>query len=113
MSIAFHPQTDGQTERTNQVLEQVLRNYTTYEQDNWDELLPFTEFVYNNSANSATGFSPFYILFGQEVNTWSTIVHTANNPEVTTKTENIMDIIDIVKKNLAAAQEKQAINYNK
>src|SRR4051795_13535001 len=110
---AFHPQTDGQTERANQVLEQVLRNYTTYEQDSWDELLPFTEFAYNNSVNSATGFSPFHILFGQEVNTWSTIVHTANNPEATTKTENITNIIDTVKKNLATAQETQATSYNK
>src|SRR3954447_23324498 len=113
MSIAFHPQTDGQTERANQVLEQVLQNYTTYEQDNWDKLLPFTEFTDNNSFNSATGFSPFHILFGQEVNTWSTIVYTANNPEATTRTENITDIIDIVKKNLAAVQEIQAANYNK
>src|SRR4051794_16997776 len=62
MSTAFHPQTDGQMERANQVLEQVLRNYTIYKQDNWDELLPFTEFAYNNSVNSATGFSLFHIL---------------------------------------------------
>src|SRR5207302_5728796 len=88
MSTAFYPQTDGQTERTNQVLEQVLRNYTTYEQDNWDELLPFAEFAYNNSANTSTGFSPFKILFNQEVNTWSTIIHTTNNSEVTTKTDD-------------------------
>src|SRR4051794_25829874 len=87
ISTAFHPQTDGQTEHANQVLEQVLCNYTTYEQDNWDELLPFTEFVYNNYVNLATGFSPFHILFGQEVNTWSTIVYTTNNPEATTRTE--------------------------
>src|SRR4051794_26286404 len=113
MSTAFHPQTDGQTEQANQVLEQVLRNYTTYKQDNWDELLPFTEFAYNNSVNSTTGFSLFHILFGQEVNTWSTIVHTANNPEAMIKTENITDIINTVKKNLAAAQETQATNYNK
>src|SRR3954454_17166479 len=113
MSAAFHPQTDGQTEHANQVLEQVLRNYITYEQDNWDELLPFREFTYNNSVNSAMGFSPFYILFGQEVNTWSTIVHTVNNPETTTRTENITDTIDTITKNLAAAQETQAGNYNK
>src|SRR3954449_3975820 len=105
MSTTFYPQTDRQTERANQVLEQILRNYTTYEQDNWDELLPFTEFAYNNSVNSAMGFSPFHILFGQEVNTWSTIVHTANNPEAMIKTKNITDIIDTVKKNLAVAQE--------
>src|SRR4051794_25451824 len=113
MSTAFHPQTDGQTERANQVLEQVLRNYTTYEQDNWDELLPFAEFAYNNSVNTSTGFSPFYVLYGQEVNTWSTIVHATNNPEATTKTDKVTDIIESVKKNLTAARETQATNYNK
>src|SRR4051812_38618473 len=41
MPTVFHSQTDRQTEHANQVLEQVFRNYTTYEQDNWDELLPF------------------------------------------------------------------------
>ena len=69
MSTAFHPQTDSQTKRANQVVEQVLRNYTIYEQDNWDELLPFAEFAYNNSVNTSTGFSPFHVLYGQEVNT--------------------------------------------
>src|SRR4051812_15397133 len=113
MSTTYHPQIDRQIERANQVLEQVLQNYMIYEQDNWDELLLFTEFTYNNSINSATGFSPFHILFGQEVNTWSTIVHTTNNPEAMTKTENITNIIDIVKKNLAAAQKTQATSYNK
>src|SRR3954465_4667867 len=113
MSTAFHPQTDGQTERANQVLEQVLQNYTTYEQDNWDKLLPFAEFTYNNLVNTSTGFSPFHVLYGQEVNTWSTIVHATNNPEAITKTDEVTDIIESVKKNLTAAQETQATNYNK
>ena len=42
-STAFHPQTDGQTERVNQVLEQYLRAFVNWEQDNWVELLPFAE----------------------------------------------------------------------
>src|SRR6185436_16768979 len=48
MSTAFHPQTDGQTERMNQTLEQMLRIYTNYKQDNWNDLLPAAEFAYNN-----------------------------------------------------------------
>src|SRR4051812_44267808 len=99
MSTAFHPQTDGQTERVNQVLEQVLWNYTTYEQDNWDELLPFMEFAYNNSVNTSIGFSPFKILFGQDVNTWSTFIYATNNPGATTKVDEISDIITKVKEN--------------
>src|SRR2546423_12331194 len=45
-STAFHPQADGQTECTNQTLEQYLRSYIIYEQDNWHELLPRAEFAY-------------------------------------------------------------------
>ena len=56
---AFHPQTDGQTERTNQVLEQYLQYYLDYEQTKWVELLPTAQFAYNNSAG-ATGISPYY-----------------------------------------------------
>jgi hypothetical protein len=63
MSTAFHPQTDGQTERTNQTLEQYLRAYVNYEQDNWVELLPLAQVAYNNSK-VATGISPFYANYG-------------------------------------------------
>jgi len=48
LSTAFHPQTERQTERTNSTLEQYLRAYVNYQQDNWKELLPMAEFAYNN-----------------------------------------------------------------
>jgi len=48
MSTAFHPPMDGQTEQTNSTLEQYLRAYVNYQQDNWKELLPIAEFAYNN-----------------------------------------------------------------
>ena len=47
-SSAFHPQTDGQTERLNSTLEQYLRMYCDYQQDDWASLLPMAEFSYNN-----------------------------------------------------------------
>ena len=58
-STAFHPQTDGQTERVNQVLEQYLRTFCSYSQDNWAALLDLAEFTYNNAAHTSTGLSPF------------------------------------------------------
>ncbi len=63
-SSAFHPQTDGQSECTNQTLEQYLCHYVNYSQDNWVSLLPLAEFAYNNAQNSATGVSPFYATYG-------------------------------------------------
>jgi len=60
LSTAFHPQTDGQTERVNQSLEQYLRNFTNYQQSDWHELLPFAEFSYNNSDHSTINTTPFF-----------------------------------------------------
>jgi hypothetical protein len=60
LSTAYHPQTDGQTERVNQILEQYLRVYINYQQDDWVNLLPLAEFAYNNTAHSATQVTPFF-----------------------------------------------------
>ena len=61
LSIAAHPQTDGQTERTNQTVEQFLRAYVNYRQDDWSELLHFAEMAMNNAVNKS---SPFEINYG-------------------------------------------------
>lgn len=60
-STAFHPQSDGQTERANRTLEEMLRAYISYNQTNWDLLLPMMEFAYNSAKHASTGFSPFYL----------------------------------------------------
>ena len=49
LSSAYHPETDGQTERMNRLLEDILRNYVSPTQRNWDEMLPMVEFAINNS----------------------------------------------------------------
>ena len=59
MSTAFHPETDGQTERVNQTIEQYLRHYCSWKQDNWDEPVPLAEFAYNSAKSETTGMSPF------------------------------------------------------
>jgi len=64
ISTAYHPQTDGQTERNNQVLEGYLRNFVNYDQDDWDEMLPLAEHAYNNSKASAHKLTPFLANYG-------------------------------------------------
>ena len=59
LSTAFHPETDGQTERVNQTSEQYLRHYCSWKQHNWDDLLPMAEFAYNYAKSKTTGISPF------------------------------------------------------
>src|SRR5882724_7121585 len=60
LSTAYHPETDGQTERINQILEQYLQVYINYQQEDWVNLLPLAEFVYNNMSHSATMVTPFF-----------------------------------------------------
>lgn len=79
MSTAFHPQTDGQTERTNQTLEQYLRMYSNYERNDWAQLLPMAEFAYNNALASATGITPFYANYGYNPRgSWANDLTTTN-----------------------------------
>ncbi|KAE9272570.1 hypothetical protein PR003_g30164 [Phytophthora rubi] len=61
MSTADHPQTDGQTERVNRVLEDILRSVCAAEPTKWSALLPQVEFALNNAVHSSTGFTPFYV----------------------------------------------------
>jgi hypothetical protein len=63
LSTAFHPEMDGQTERTNATLEQYLWAYCNYQQNNWKQLLPIVEFCYNNTKSESTGVTPFYANF--------------------------------------------------
>jgi hypothetical protein len=60
LSTTYHLETDGQTEHVNQILEQYLRLYVNYQQDDWSSLLPLVEFAYNNTPHSATSITPFF-----------------------------------------------------
>ncbi|KAJ1591023.1 hypothetical protein NDA11_005241 [Ustilago hordei] len=70
LSMAYHPQTDGQTERVNQVIEQYLRMYCNYEQDDWVNLLDTAAFVYNNTVHNSIGVNDpgrfKYLMDGKE-----------------------------------------------
>ncbi|KAH7562161.1 reverse transcriptase [Bipolaris maydis] len=66
LSTSFHPETDGQTERTNQTLEQYLRMYVNKLQDNWVEYLPAAQLAYNSTKSATTRQSPHYANYGYE-----------------------------------------------
>jgi hypothetical protein len=80
MSMAYHPQTDGQSERTNQSLEVFIQCYCAEEQDNWHIWLPMAEFAHNQWPNATTKKTPFELIMGYVPSTkWmkkpSTIPH--------------------------------------
>ena len=64
LSTGFHLETDRQTERVNQTIEQYLRHYCSWKQDDWDNLLSMAEFAYNSTKSETTGISPFEANYG-------------------------------------------------
>ena len=66
LSMAFHPQTDGQSERTIQTLEDLLRSYVLEFGGNWEDLLPLVEFTYNNSHQTTIDMAPYEALYGRK-----------------------------------------------
>jgi transposase InsO family protein len=64
LSSAYHPQTDGQTERVNQSLEQYWQCALSYQQDDFVDLLPLAEFAYNNSLHACMVVTPFFASYG-------------------------------------------------
>lgn len=65
-STAYHPQTNGLTERFNRTLGDMLSMYVASDHGNWDRILPFITFAYNTAIQATTGFSPFFLLYGRE-----------------------------------------------
>lgn len=98
MSTAYHPQTDGQTERVNQVLEQYLRCYSDANHDDWSMLLTSAEFAYNNVAHEGTKYSPFYLEYGRHPRAGPTLIKSA-----TTET-----LDDLMSKRLQAQEQAKA-----
>ena len=66
LSMAYHPETDRQIERTNQELEQYLRMYVNHRQNNWAKWLATAEFAFNNKVHTVTKISPFQVNYGRE-----------------------------------------------
>ncbi|UYV81197.1 K02A2.6-like, partial [Cordylochernes scorpioides] len=68
-TTAYHPQTNGLTERLNRTIADMLSMYMDLDQKNWDEMLPFITFAYNTARQESTGFTPFYLVHGREAET--------------------------------------------
>ena len=62
---AYHPQTDGQAERANAIVKEFLTFMVNKEKDDWTEWLAIAQFSYNNRVHTTTGYSPFYLTYGQ------------------------------------------------
>lgn len=111
LSTAFHPQTDGQTERTNQSLEEYLRHFVNYTQDDWTTHLSMAEFSFNNMRNASTKMSPFFALSGCHPRLTFPLLPTPSDSPLWS-----CDMAALSKQltsNLRVAQERMAISANR
>jgi transposase InsO family protein len=117
-STAFHPQTDGQTERINAVMEQYLRIYVSYQQDDWVRWLPMAEFATNNHASETTRISPFYANSGRNPRmTFGPLEHgrTAAEDQANSIAREMKDIMEVLKSEMFRAQriQEESTNMNR
>jgi hypothetical protein len=113
-SSSYHPQTDGQTERVNQVVEDMLRACVIHFDKSWDKCLALAEFAYNNSYQASLKMAPFEALYGRRCRTplnWSQAgERTLFGPKLVQEAE---EKVSVIRENLRAAQMRQKSYHDK
>ena len=117
LSTAFHPQTDGQTERVNQVLEGYIRHYTSFQQDDWADMLPLAEHAYNTAISESTGVSPFFANYGFSPETqWVRPVKTGDKDIVNPASKKLLqrwqNIWTYLQESIQSAQQRMKGYYD-
>ena len=114
LSSAYHPQTDGQTERTIQTLEDLLRACVLDHRGDWEECLPLVEFSYNNSYHSSLGMAPFEVLYGRKCRTPICWYESGESlligPEIIQQTT---ERVKGIREKLKMSQDRQKSYYDK
>ena len=114
LSTAYHPRTDRQTKQTNQTLEQYLRHYINFKQNNWIDLLSLAQFAYNNHQHSTTRTSPFYANYGKHPN-WdpNNNITTSTSEAATTKINKIVKLHEELSRMVNQGGKNTAKQVNK
>ena len=113
MSTAYHPQTDGASERGIQTMSQILRAVVDDYQTNWVEQLPMVEFAMNSAVNSSTGHAPFEANYGWLPRLIQGMEYTPSQEGVNQIIENIKDVLDSTHDKLVTQRVRQATQANK
>jgi hypothetical protein len=113
LSTAYHPQTDGQTERVNQMVEGYLRTYCSFRQHDWAKLLPMAEFAYNNSHHSSIGMSPFFVNHGRNPTLTGTPERASLVPEAKEQSKIILTAQEEAQAALTLARERDKVYFNR
>jgi transposase InsO family protein len=106
MSTAYHPQTDGQTERANQTLETYLRHYVNKRQNNWVQLLPMAQLAYNDKMSQTTGVTPFFANYGKHPNDFLEPRKGPDADKAMIKAEELKTVHQQLRKTITDSNEK-------
>ncbi|RWS02907.1 reverse ribonuclease integrase-like protein [Dinothrombium tinctorium] len=116
----YKPSTNGQVERLNATIANILAKYVNANCTDWDDLLPFVQFAINSAKQDTTRFSPYYILYGRHPLLISEIGFLQLSESVQSPVEYVNQLREtlqttnsIVQENISARQEQNAVNYNK
>lgn len=115
LSTAYHPQTDGQSEALNRIVEDYLRAYTSEDQTVWAKLLPLAQFAYNNSRNHTTGMSPNRLLHGFDCEIRIDVADNVSErriPAAKNRIEKLHQLRQQLRLRLVETQERMASYYN-
>jgi transposase InsO family protein len=104
ISTAYHPQTDGQSERTNQWLEQYLRIFTNFQQNDWVSWLPLAQYAHNSWPNATTKKAPFELIMGHIPHVHQTTC-TSTSPSAETRLQNVTEVQQQVAEAIRQSQE--------
>ena len=114
MSTVYHPQTDSQTKRLNQILEQYLQHYVNYAQNNWSELLPVTQFAYNTTPQEGIKILPFKANYRCTLKTSLSPKQAKKSSKVgKERAEKLMVLHKELYKSAKMVQERIKMYYNK
>jgi len=113
LSMVFHPQTDGQTERMNQELEQYLRFFIEHRQKDWLEWLAAAEFAVNNKVHTATKVLPFMVNYGKELRMGGDIRRKGKVESATVFVERIKKVHEEAEATLRKMQEEMKRYVNR
>ena len=117
MSTAYHPQTDGQTERANRTMEDMMAHFVSEDQKDWDLHLPLLKMAVNSKKQASTGFSPFFMLYGREIPlpidvALNTKVDKQKNPAAEELIVKLQETWRRAAESLAKAKERQSKAVN-
>lgn len=115
LTSAYHPQTNGLTERLNRTLSEMMSMYVAENHTNWDAIVPYVTFAYNTARQSTTGFSPYYLLFAREpLTTLDTILPSVYEPHTSYPSEVICraeDARQLARFQTLRSQQQQQLRY--